>query len=387
MSGGRWGGLPPADIWFHGASAGDVRALAPLTRGAAARWPALRLLLTTQTRTGAAMAERPDLRLPASLSHGQAPLDLPIVAAAGVSHVAPKLLVLEYLELWPRQIAACHRRGAPVMVVDGRVSRRSLRWTWLLRGTARRIACFCARTAGDAERAVALGVHEARVFVTGNGKYDGLPELASPGPALRRALRPLGAAPQLVVGSLHTDELDEAAAALAASELAVVIAPRYLTDVPRLLELGARRGVGVARRSELEGGRGAEGARWIILDTIGELAAAYALAPVAIVGGTFGRRGGQNLVEPAAWGAQVIFGPSTENVAVEVEALSGRGGWPTSSWPEAVAAARERLKLGGPDPRDALAGLAGATEAHLEHMARLLGAPPRAATDPPPRVF
>lgn len=362
MRPGRWGRLPQADLWLHGASAGDVRALQPLIAALTARWPKATALLTTQTRTGAEMAQR----LCPALPHRAAPLDLPWIASRAVAAAAPRILILEYLELWPRQIAACHRAGVPVVVVDGRISHRSLRVAPLLRRAAGRLTALCARTEGDAERARRLGVPAERVFVCGNGKYDALQAPPTPSPDLIEALRPEGGPPDVCLGSLHRAEFAPALRALSATGLRAVIAPRYPAETPHLLKLAADLGVGMTRRSTGGGGR------WIALDTIGELAAAYALAPVAIVGGTLCRRGGQNLVEPAAQGAQVIHGPAVENVALEAEILRGRGGWRAESWEAACALAVARLSAGGPDPRAALADLAGATARHVARIAEIL---------------
>ncbi|MEZ4467270.1 MAG: hypothetical protein R3F60_27970 [bacterium] len=114
------------------------------------------------------------------------------------------------------------------------------------------------------------------------------------------------------------------------------------------------------------------GARWVILDTVGELAAAYALAPVAVVAGSFGRRGGQTLIEPAAHGRPVIHGPRTENVAEEVAALAGQGGYPVADWAAACALAARLRTEGGVDPRPALATLPGATARNLAVALALL---------------
>lgn len=335
----------------------------PLIEGIRHRWPDFTLLLTTQTSTGAAMARR----LCPDVPHRSAPLDLPWVAARAVAQVRPRVLVLEYLELWPRQVAACARKGVPVMVVDGRVSQKSLRWRWLLKTTARRVSCFCGRSDGDRARAVQLGVSPSKAFVCGNGKYDALRVAPQPEESLRAAL----GNPDVVVGSLHPDEFEAAMSALAGSSLRGVIAPRYPADSARIMALGAHHGVSCALRSEGP----APLADWIVLDTMGELAAAYGLASVAIVGGTFGRRGGQNLVEPAAHGVPVVHGPNVANITEEAEALAGAGATEVPHWRAAVELAAVRCVDPGPDPRAALSALTGATAAHLDHLARLLASP------------
>jgi len=263
------------------------------------------------------------------------------------------MLVLEYLELWPAWVRACHRQDVPIIVVDGSISRRSLRIRALLRRAAGRITCFCAQTPQDAENARLLGVPTARILVHGNGKYDGLigdpPQLTD---ALRQSVGPV----DVVVGSLHPDEERMALEALAKTSHRVLLAPRYPKRAEALIRRARALGVDVGRRS-----RGALDRQWVVLDSMGELASAYALGGVAIVGGTFGRRGGQNLIEPASHGLPVIFGPRHGRISLEVDALRGRGGWPATDWAHAVAIAGARLERRGPDPRAALSTLKGAT--------------------------
>ncbi len=344
----RWGRAAPADVWLHGASVGDLRALAPLVQALEAR--DLRLHLTAQTAGGRAIAHQLFGRWPVSAP----PLDCPRRALAALR---PRLVVLEYLELWPAWLAACHRAAVPVVVVDGRVSHRSLRIKGLLRPWARHLAAFCAQTAADGAGARALGVPADRVHVCGNAKHDGARQAVAPSAALRAAV----GAVDVVVGSLQPDEEAAALAALAASGLRALIAPRYPERSRAICRRAARLGVSARRRTEAPAGA----AQWIVLDTLGELAAAYALGAVAVMGGTFGRRDGQNLVEAAAHGRPVIHGPRVGNVRVEAEALAGLGGWPVQGWAEAFAVAQARLITPGPDPREALGGLTGATARQL----------------------
>lgn len=357
----RFGGdLPRADVWLHGASVGDARALLPLVAALRAARPALRLLITAQTAGGRAVARQlfPDLPVAAP------PLDLPPLPARALAAVRPRLVVLEYLELWPAWIAACARAGVPVAVVDGRITRRSLRVAPLLRATAGRLALFCARSEADADAALRLGVSPERVVVHGNGKHDGAP--AAP-PAPTADLRAAVGDVDLVLGSLHPDEEAAALPALAAVGHRALVAPRYPRRAPAILAAARRLGVSARRRSEH-----GPPARWIVLDTLGELAAAYALGRVAVVGGTFGRRDGQNLVEPAAHGRPVVHGPRVGNVAEEAAALAGRGAEVVPDWPAAFARADALLAAPGPDPRPALAALRGATARNLRSLLDLL---------------
>ncbi len=358
--------LSRADVWLHGASAGDVRALAPLGEALRAARPDLRLLLTAWTSTGRAMAGRV---LP-GVPFARPPLDVPPLPHLALRRVAPRLVVLEYLEVWPAWIAACARARVPVVVVDGHLTRKSFRIRHLLRPSMQRLTLFCARASADAEAAVALGVPPERVRVHGNAKHDGV---AAAAPLPTEALRAAVGAVDVVVGSLHADEEPAALPALAKSGLAALVAPRYPGRTDAVLAAARRLGVRAHRRS---GGPCPHDARWIVLDTMGELAAAYALGRVAVVGGTFGAREGQTLVEPAAHGLPVVHGPRTGNVAEEAAALAGRGAWPVADWPTAFAMAARLRDAPSPDPRPALEALRGATARHLAALLPLLDREP-----------
>ena len=347
-------------IWFHAASAGDIRAVAPLIDAVTAARPDQPVYLTTWTDTGRAMAHRLLPHVPL----GRPPIDVPPIPGRALSRVGARLVVLEYLELWPAWARACARRGVPMIVVDGRVSHRSLRIRALLRRAASRLALFCAQTTTDAQNACALGVPADRIRVHGNGKYDAI--IGRPPTPSERLRRAVGAV-DVVLGSLHPDEERPALSALARSGLRALIAPRYPERASRLLRLAARHQINAGRRSD-----GAARAQWVILDTMGELASAYGLGRVALMGGTFGRRGGQNLVEPAAHGRPVVFGPRHHNINAEVEALRGRGGWQAPDWEAALDCVAARLVNPGPDPRPALAQLRGATARNREAVLALL---------------
>ena len=341
-------------IWFHGASAGDIRALHPLLERIRQSADLEVAALTTWTRSGASVAERlfPDLE------RSRPPIPVAPLTNTFLDRVAPDLLVLEYLEWYPSWLSACKQRGIPVVFVDGRVSHRSLRIKTWLRRTAHCIESFGARSSQDAENAVLLGVPESRVFVTGNGKFDGF----SGGPPAPSAdlVEAVGQR-DVVIGSVHPDEERDLIEALSEVSLRVLIAPRYLRRVPTLERRLREAGLSVGRRTQ-----GRQNTDVVLLDSMGELAEAYGLAPVAIIGGTFGRRGGQNLFEAALHNRLILHGPSTANIQAEVECLRDRGAYLLDSWRSALKAATDPLSLPAPDTLRAVHSLRGATQRNLE---------------------
>ena len=337
-------------IWLHGASVGDARALGGLLARLQSDFPSLAPLLTVGRAGGREAARRwypgLDVRPP--------PLPFATATSRFLRRNGVRLLVLEYLELWPGFVAACDAAGVPVVVVDGHVTHRSLRIRPLLHRAAGRIALFCAQTAEDATAAAALGVPPDRIHVTGNGKHDRVTEPASPSAELRAALGRF----DVVVGSLNRDEESALAIAFRGFPGRMLVAPRDVRRAAPLVAALRAGGASVALRST----PGAAEAQFAVLDTVGELAQAYALGRVALVGGTFCRREGQNLIEPASHGLPVVHGPRTGNIRAETLALDGRGAIQVASLVEAAGVVQQLLAGASAsiDPRPALLTLTGA---------------------------
>ena len=350
-------------LWLHGASVGDMRALDPVYRTLRASYPRANFWVTAWTTHGRQLGR--DMFTDATVT--QPPWPMTSVCRAALRRHQIQCAVFEYLELWPAWTKACEQLGIPMVILDGRITHKTLRIAPILRRSANRISTFCAQTDADARAAIKLGVHSDRVYVTGNGKFDGFPM----GPAQASADLCKAIGPRdVVIGSLHPDEEMDFVHACMQSDVRVLVAPRYLSRVQKLLRALRQRNVCVGLRTEA-----AASARIVILDTIGELAAAYQLAPTAIIGGTFGRRQGQNLFEAALHNRVILYGPRHANVRQEVECLEGQG-------TQCVPTIGDALKMigGGNIPRDpktrqAIAPLRGATARHAEMIKRYLVAP------------
>jgi 3-deoxy-D-manno-octulosonic-acid transferase len=377
-------------IWVHGASAGDLLSLQPMMRELKARRPGCCIVVSTITNSGQEMARS---KLAEADVVVYAPYDLPGSTARAVRALRPDLLVLEYTEIWPGLIRAAHRSGARIALTNGRFNPAKLQSYRLLFGLVgnplRSIDCFLMRSDEEAERALLLGAPPDRVWATGNTKFDALVFEPPPGreEALRREMGLDPRAPVLMAGSTHEGEeehLLEVYRRLAERHpgLQLVVAPRYVERAGRIMALAAEAGLGVRLRSA---GAGAGRAPVVVLDTIGELAAAYRLASLVFVGGSFVTRGGQNVLEPAAQGKPVLFGPHMENFKDSVQVLQGRGGLQVQT-PEQLFRVADEL-LSRPDQLSELGALArravtsirGASARNVDHM---LAALPREAQGP-----
>lgn len=337
----RLGSIEPSDagrIWVHAASVGEAKAAIRLIRSLEEAGHGVRA--STSTIGGREVFRRDLPGTPSNL----APLDHPWCVAAALKRARPSLSVLIETELWPGWIAAAERRGMPVVVASARLSDRSFPRYWKLRrfmaSTLARIDAVGSRTETDAERFVALGVPADRVCVTGDLKLD--PPAARPALAID-LIRALAEVPVLVGGSTHAGEEAALLDALRAAEKAgqgcvLVLAPRQIERTEELVRLCEDRRRRVHRRSRLEGRHLAAG-EVLILDTLGELAAVYATASIAFVGGTLVPIGGHNLVEPVHTGCPVLFGPRFENVRKVVEILELGGAGRCVATPEELARA------------------------------------------------
>lgn len=313
LGGAADGGAPDRvrAVWVHGASVGEIAAAGRLAERLAAR--GLAVQTSTLTVTGRAVARRLHPERPCRL----APLDHPWAVSRALARLRPRALVLVETELWPCWIAAAARSGAPVAIVSGRLSGRSFpryqRALPLFRATLARLTAVGARSDEDAARFVALGMAASRVRVTGDLKLE--PAEPSPlDPALAAAL---AGPPLLVAGSTHPGEEEAALTALAAAAraglpAALVLAPRHPERFDAVDALVRRANIPLLRRSALPG-RPLVPGEVLLLDSLGELAAVYAHARLAFVGGTLAPVGGHNVLEPAQVGRPASFGPATQN--------------------------------------------------------------------------
>ncbi|BDG06053.1 3-deoxy-D-manno-octulosonic acid transferase [Anaeromyxobacter oryzae] len=371
-------------IWLHGASAGDLLSLQPMMKELKARLPGCCVIVTTITNSGLEMARKKLGDVADVVVY--APYDLPGATRRAVEALRPDLLVLEYTEIWPNLIRSAAKAGVRIALTNGRFNPAKVSRYRLLFGTIgnplRRIDCFLMRSDEEAERVLALGAAPDRVWVTGNTKFDALVLDGAAGKeeALRAEMGLDAARPVFMAGSTHEGEEEHVLAVYARllarhPGLQLVIAPRYIERSGRIMALAADAGLSARLRS---GGAAAGPAQVTVLDTIGELAVAYRLATLVFVGGSFVTRGGQNVLEPAAQGRPVLFGPHMENFKDSVQVLQGRGGLQVATPDQLLKVADELLSR--PDQLDELGQLArgsvtqirGASARNVDHMLSIL---------------
>lgn len=316
-------------IWLHAVSVGEVLAVSRLVSELDHALAGFTLLISTTTRTGQALARE---RFGAARVF-YCPLDLPWAVHAYLNALRPRVLILAETEFWPNLLTGCFRRGIPVVVVNARISDRSWpRYQALKRLWAPilvKITRALAQTDLDAQRLQAIGIRHERVSVGGNLKFDVRAAQASD---VVQIVKASASGLRLLVAGSTLD--GEESALLAAwprlletdRHLAMVLAPRHPERFEVVAELLEKSHLPFIRRSAWKGKRVEEipplqNGEIVLLDTIGELASIYALASVALIGGSLVPAGGHNPLEPAQFGVPIIMGPHYANFRAIVDDL------------------------------------------------------------------
>lgn len=308
-------------LLLHAVSVGEVNALRGLVSRMAGDALGPELVVAATTDTGfARAAEAFGARHPVV----RYPFDATWMVERFLDRVRPDAVALCELEVWPNFVEACARRGIPVAVINGRLSERSFRRYALARRavapTFARLHAVLAQDQDYAARFRALGVPGGRVFVSGTMKWDSA-EVADRVPGAEELAAELGidrSRPLVVAGSTAPEEHALLRDAVPPGTQ-LLCAPRR----PEWFDGAAADLPGCARRST--GTRGSATDRFL-LDTIGELRKAYALADVVVVGRSFGQLHGSDPMEPAALAKPVVCGPRMGDFRESARALCEGGG-------------------------------------------------------------
>lgn len=304
-------------VWIHMASVGEVNAAYPLVMELRRRHPELPLIVSTFTPSGAATARK---KFDPDIEHVYLPLDFNGAVHNFFQCIKPRCALIMETEIWPRLFYHCRRNGIPLLIVNGRLSARSMDKPGWMRAVYRQalqhVDCILARSQTDAERFKQLGATADKIQVIDNIKF------AAPG-----AQAPIAAIelprPYVLAASTHDDEELQLSRAWLASELSqtylLVIAPRHPKRKTAILQQLRPLTGGLAIRSDNDTVTNAT--QIYLADTFGELQGFIAGAELVCMGGSLVPRGGQNLIEAARLGKVTLFGPHMENFADERDLL------------------------------------------------------------------
>ncbi len=378
------GTLDPATptLWVHAVSVGETRAAQPLIDALLNAHPAHRIVLTHMTPTGRAIGAALFARHGARLVQSYLPYDLGPLLRGFLNAYRPQACILIETEVWPNLVARCRDRNVPVMLVNARLSARSLarglRLQGLLGAAARGLAATAAQTPADAARLRQMGADP--VTVTGSIKFDVLPppDQLAQGQLWRARF---GNRSVLLCASTRDGEEEMILAALAAVpvDALLLIVPRHPQRFDAVAELIRSHGLQLARRSTMGEAALPASVQVLLGDSMGELFAYYAAADLAFIGGSLLPLGGQNLIEACAVGTPVLIGPSSFNfAAVTEDAIAAGAALRVEDAPAMLASAQALLADAA--VRGAMAGAArafaaqhrGATERTMAMLESLL---------------
>lgn len=420
-------------LWLHAVSVGEVLQLQPVIEGLSRARPELELVISTTTPTGFDVAQK---RYPGHTIF-YFPFDFTWAVNAALSRINPTAIALVELELWPNLVFAAARRRIPLSLVNGRISERSFRGYRrilpVMRALLRRIDVLAVQSDAYAHRLIDLGADPARVHLTGSIKFDRVEaDRANPRTAALRDAFGLRE-DEIVFIAGSTQDPEERLAIQSwlqlrarHPQLRLLLVPRHqerFDEVARLVECEfqlplRRRSGGTANNTtprspatsagdnarqhalspsprEGEGGTKTSAAKpresaaapfastgtppVLLLDTLGELSSCWGLATIAFVGGSLTKRGGQNMIEPAGYGAAVLFGPNTWNFKDVVDlllsdeaALVVRSGGELTARLEELLSDPQRAATLGQRARQLVTSQRGATARTIELLDRIL---------------
>lgn len=307
----------PVDVWLHAVSVGEAEAAFPLIKEIQRRHPAARILVTSTTPTG---SDRIRAVLKDSVSHCYLPYDMPGVVARFFNHFRPKLGIVMETEIWPNLFNACSQGNIPLYLINARLSEKSARGyrkiPFLVEPALRAAHMVAAQTEQDAARFISVGARPHQVKVMGNVKFDvDIPDaVLAQGKKLKR--QDFAGRFVWLIASTHRGEEDvflEMFSSVKAQipELLLVLVPRHPERFDEVRKLCVQYRCQVVRRTSPLPVNYATDV--YLADTLGELKMLYAAADIAFVGGSLVPAGGHNVLEAAAVGTPVMFGPYMNN--------------------------------------------------------------------------
>ena len=331
---GRLGFLPKFKkdkrrvVWLHCVSVGETNAARPLVEAIKTSFPKHRLIVSTVTRTGQKLAK--EIFAGSAECVFYVPFDWKWTVRRALRRFEPKVLLLMETEIWFNLIRETYKSGGRVAIVNGRLSERSFERYAKVKKFMKRVLGYLdfalMQENTDATRMMSLGLRASKARVTGNMKFDH--DLDTQENSLTGELRDrfgiTSEAPLIIAASTHApeekwilDAFKEVWKSSGQNLPRLMIAPRHPERFDEVAELIKNTGFSWTRRSEMasENNRTDE---VILLDSIGELRAAYPLAEIVFVGGSLIPHGGQSVFEPAAAGKAIVTGPYTANFEAAV---------------------------------------------------------------------
>ena len=320
--------LKERGVWLHAVSVGEVGVASAIVKALPTRH---NVTITSSTSQGLAYARK---HLGLRNQVAPFPLDFPWAVKSAIQRLRPRVYVSLETEIWPNLLWELHKNKTKILMLNGRISPRSfpryLKIKPLIAASLQLFSQLNMISQQDADRIITLGANPAKVRVGGNAKYAGLAERRDSASLYTLSERfNLQGAKLLVAGSVRGGEEEAVLRAFAAVKqkrphTVLLLAPRHIKRAPGWLQAARQKGFNSLLWSEL-GQRGPQH-EVIILDEMGQLFSFYGLASAAFVGASLVNKGGQNPLEPAAWGVPMAFGPNMQDFNDAISYLLPEGG-------------------------------------------------------------
>lgn len=365
-------------LWVHGASLGEVITLRPFLRELGKLYGRERIICTTTSMDGLRQLQKDELCGFATLM----PAELPACSVPFIEKIKPRLLMINETEIWPLLLDTLKNRGIPYGIVNGRINEKSVRmmrlgWSLFESGVTGMSFAF-PQEKQYLRRFRILGIDDSKQQALGCFKYD-IASAAMPDVnAVRNKYGFVEGRKMICFGSTHPGEeayiVEAVKPLLETLDLGIIIAPRHVKRVDEVEKIITDNGLSYKKLSEKDCGK----SRIVIVDSMGVLRDLYALSDLAYVGGSLIKRGGHNLMEPAAFSKPIIAGPYNFNFRYEVMALNHESAIKIVNGPNELQAVIEAWKKDpssynemGKRARQVLDSMSGASKRTVDALQKL----------------
>ncbi|MBI4619513.1 MAG: 3-deoxy-D-manno-octulosonic acid transferase [Desulfobacterales bacterium] len=308
-------------LWIHACSVGEVIVISPIITEIKRIYPSSYIVVSNTTRSGHGFAKK---ALKNVSSYIFFPLDLGWVVRRALKAVSPDIFIVSETEIWPNFLRTAKRRGIKTIMVNGRISVRSfgsyMKVKYFMKRVLQNFNMMSMIMKSDADRIISMGASPERVLINGNSKYDRLADQVHQGfeEEIRGMLRISREDKVFIAGSTRTGEEEVVIEAYLRfievhPDMLMIIAPRHIERTSEIEELLRKNSLGFVLKTDLDKGKTKRDKQVIVVDTIGDLFKVYSVGTIVFCGGSLVPLGGQNVLEAAAWGKVVFYGPSMED--------------------------------------------------------------------------
>ena len=320
-------------LWIHACSVGEVAVIHPIISEIRDIYPSSRIIVSNSTKTGHEYAKD---TLEGVRSYLYFPIDVWWVVKRVLRTTAPDVFVVSETEIWPNFLRMAKKLGAMTIMVTGRISKgsfgRYMKVKPFMKTVLQNLDIMSMITQADADRIVAMGASPERVFTNGNSKYDRLVEKVRPEfqEEVRRTLSISEKEKVFIAGSTRKGEeeiLIESYLKFVKvhADMVMILAPRHVERIGEVKKLLHLNKLDFVLKTDINKGKARRNEQVILVDTIGDLFKVYSTGTLIFCGGSLVPLGGHNVMEAAAWGKAVFYGPSMENFQDAKELLESVG--------------------------------------------------------------